>query len=115
MMGEGLFQITLYHGYLLQILAAELIFTRPLPRRSRFWLRLPVGAAVYAALAVRDGLDELEGLKAVTLNPAQVLGIDDRKGDLKPGLDADIVVWDQHPFAYQAHVEQCFLGGKAMC
>ena len=52
MMGEGLFQITLYHGYLLQILAAELIFTRPLPRRSRFWLRLPVGAAVYAALAV---------------------------------------------------------------
>ena len=70
---------------------------------------------VYAALAVRDGLDELEGLKAVTLNPAQVLGIDDRKGDLKPGLDADIVVWDQHPFAYQAHVEQCFLGGKAMC
>ena len=70
---------------------------------------------VYAALAVRDGLDELEGLKAVTLNPAQVLGIDDRKGDLKPGLDADIVVWDQHPFAYQAHVEQVFLGGKAMC
>lgn len=52
MMGEGLFQITLYHGYLLQILAAELIFNRPLPRRSRFWLRLPVGAAVYAALAV---------------------------------------------------------------
>ena len=70
---------------------------------------------VYAALAVRDGLDELEGLKAVTINPAQVLGIDDRKGDLKAGLDADIVVWDQHPFAYQAHVEQVFLGGKAMC
>ena len=57
----------------------------------------------------------LEGLKAVTINPAQVLGIDDRKGDLKAGLDADIVVWDQHPFAYQAHVEQVFLGGKAMC
>ena len=29
--------------------------------------------------------------------------------------DADIVVWDQHPFAYQAHVEQVFLSGKAMC
>lgn len=70
---------------------------------------------VYAALAVRDGLDELEGFKAVTLNPAQVLGIDDRKGNLKAGLDADIVVWDQHPFAYQTHAKQVFLGGKPMC
>lgn len=70
---------------------------------------------VYAALAVRHGLDELEGLKAVTINPAQVLGIDDRKGQLKVGLDADIVVWDQHPFAYQTQVEQVFLAGKAMC
>lgn len=70
---------------------------------------------VYAALSVRDGMDELEGLKAVTINPAEVLGIDDRKGSLTAGKDADIVVWDQHPFAYQAHVEQVFLSGKAMC
>ena len=51
----------------------------------------------------------------MTINPAQVLGIDDRKGQLKAGLDADIVVWDQHPFAYQTKVEQVFLAGKAMC
>ena len=70
---------------------------------------------VYAALSVRHGLDELEGLKAITLNPAQVLGIDDRKGDLKVGLDADIVVWDQHPFAYKAQTEQVFLCGKPVC
>ena len=44
-----------------------------------------------------------------------MLGIDDRKGSLTAGKDADIVVWDQHPFAYQAHVEQVFLSGKAMC
>ena len=60
-------------------------------------------------------MDELEGLKAVTINPAEVLGIDDRKDSLTAGKDADIVVWDQHPFAYQAHVEQVFLSGKAMC
>lgn len=42
-------------------------------------------------------MDELEGLKAVTINPAEVLGIDDRKGSLTAGKDADIVVWDQHP------------------
>jgi len=69
--------------------------------------------SVYAAMAVRHGLDELEGLKSVTLNPAEVLGIDDRKGQLKAGLDADIVLWDKHPFAYDAHVTGVFLRGKA--
>ena len=38
-----------------------------------------------------------------------------RNGDYGDCKDADIVVWDQHPFAYQAQVEQVFLSGKAMC
>ncbi|MBQ8648079.1 MAG: amidohydrolase family protein [Oscillospiraceae bacterium] len=67
--------------------------------------------SVYAGLAVRHGLDELEGLKAVTLNPAEVMGIADRKGQLKVGLDADIVIWSKHPFAYDTHVERVFLEG----
>lgn len=70
--------------------------------------------SVYAGLAVRHGLDEIEGLKAVTLNPAQVLGIDDRKGQLKAGLDADIVIWSEHPFACKAKPEQVFLEGTAV-
>lgn len=67
--------------------------------------------SVYAGLAVKYGLDELEGLKAVTLNPAQILGVDDRKGQLKEGLDADIVIWSGHPFACEARPEQVFLEG----
>lgn len=67
--------------------------------------------SVYAGLAVRYGLDELEGLKAVTINPAQILGIDDKKGQLKAGLDADIVIWSEHPFACQAKPVQVFLEG----
>lgn len=70
--------------------------------------------SVYAGLAVRCGMDELEGLKAITLNPAQVMGIDDRKGQLKAGLDADIVVWNRYPFAHDTQVEQVFLSGKAV-
>lgn len=70
--------------------------------------------SVYAGLAVRHGLDEIEGLKAVTLNPAQVLGVDDRKGQLKAGLDADIVIWSEHPFACKAKPEQVFLEGTAV-
>ncbi|MEG0804032.1 MAG: amidohydrolase family protein [Pygmaiobacter sp.] len=70
--------------------------------------------SVYAGLAVRYGMDELEGLKAITRNPAEVLGIDDRKGDLAPGKDADIVVWSKHPFAYDTQVTQVFLEGAAI-
>lgn len=70
--------------------------------------------SVYAGLAVRYGLDELEGLKAVTINPAEILGIDDRKGQLKVGLDADIVVWSDHPFACKTLPEQVFIEGSRM-
>lgn len=71
--------------------------------------------SVYAGLNVRYGLDELEALKAVTLNPAEVLGIDNRKGRLKAGLDADIVIWSDHPFACKTLPEQVFLEGRPMC
>lgn len=67
--------------------------------------------SVYAAQSVRAGLDELEGLKAITKNPAEVLGISDRKGELKAGLDADLVLWTAHPFAYDAKVEKVFIKG----
>lgn len=70
--------------------------------------------SVYAGMAVRYGLDELEGLKAVTINPAEVLGIADRKGQLKVGLDADIVVWSDHPFACKALPQQVYIEGKPM-
>lgn len=70
--------------------------------------------STYAAMSVQHGLDELEGLRAITKNPAEVLGIADRKGELKPGLDADLVVWSKHPFAYDTKVEQVFLQGVAV-
>ena len=66
---------------------------------------------VYAGLAVRYGMDEVEALKAITLNPAQVMGIDGRKGQLKEGLDADIVIWNKHPFAHDVAVERVLLNG----
>lgn len=70
--------------------------------------------SVYAAQSVRAGLDEIEGFKAITKNPAEVLGIHDRKGELKAGRDADIVLWSKHPFAYDTKVEKVFLEGREM-
>ncbi len=65
-----------------------------------------------AALAVKAGMDEIEALKAITINPAEVLEIDHLKGALKVGLDADIVVWDRHPFDLQAKTNRVYVCGE---
>ena len=50
-----------------------------------------------AGLAVRAGLPEEEGWRAVTLNPAVQTGIGDRVGSLVPGKDGDVVIWNGDP------------------
>jgi len=37
-----------------------------------------------------------EAIKCATLNPAKCLGIENKKGSLRPGADADLVVLDRH-------------------
>lgn len=54
-----------------------------------------------ASLAMKAGLSELEALKAITINPAEISGIADRVGSLEIGKDADFVVMDR-PF-YDTH------------
>lgn len=50
-----------------------------------------------AGLSVKQGLPMEEGLKAITINPARICGVDDRVGSLKPGKDADIVIFSGNP------------------
>lgn len=52
---------------------------------------------VCAGLAVRAGLDEIEAFKAITINPAEILGIQDRVGSIEKGKDADIVIFEGNP------------------
>jgi imidazolonepropionase-like amidohydrolase len=49
-------------------------------------------------LAVREGMAATEALRAVTLTPAELLGVADRVGSLDPGKDADIALYRGHPF-----------------
>jgi imidazolonepropionase-like amidohydrolase len=49
-------------------------------------------------LAIREGLDEGTALRALTLTPAEILGVADRVGSLEPGKDADLVIYQGHPF-----------------
>ena len=50
-----------------------------------------------AAMAVREGMDETEALRAITINAAELTGIDKRVGSIKAGKDADVVIFDGHP------------------
>ena len=51
-----------------------------------------------AGLAIKAGMDEYEALRAVTINPAEHIGIADRVGSLEEGKDADVVIVDGCPF-----------------
>ncbi len=65
-----------------------------------------------AALAHKAGMDEMEALKAITINAAEILGIDDRMGTIEVGKDADLVIWNKHPFDLMATAEKVFVNGE---
>lgn len=67
---------------------------------------------VCAAIAVREGLDIYEALKAITINPAEIAHLDDRVGSLKPGKDADITVFSGHPFEFMTRAKAVFISGE---
>ena len=58
------------------------------------------------------GMDENEALKMVTLNPAKQLGVADRVGSIEVGKDADIAIFNGHPFAPASRVEKTLVDGK---
>ncbi|TFK75380.1 carbohydrate esterase family 9 protein [Pluteus cervinus] len=59
------------------------------------------------------GLSHYLALSSVITTPATVLGLDHRIGFIKPGHDADVVVWDSHPLALGATPTQVFIDGIA--
>lgn len=62
-------------------------------------------------LFVREGLDELDAFKAVTINAARISKIDDRVGSIEIGKDADIVIWDGHPLHYMTKPQTVMING----
>lgn len=65
-----------------------------------------------AALATGFGLSEEDALKAVTINPAEILGVADRIGSIEPGKDADIIILDGHPLHFKSWVEKVLIEGE---
>jgi imidazolonepropionase-like amidohydrolase len=65
-----------------------------------------------AAKAMRYGdLSEEEALKLITINPAIQLGIQDRVGSIEVGKDADLAIWNGHPFSVYARVDTTIIDG----
>jgi imidazolonepropionase-like amidohydrolase len=65
-----------------------------------------------ATLAVKDGLDRDAALRSITVNPARIMGIDDRVGALRPGLDGDVVIWSGDPLDVMSRALRVFISGR---
>jgi len=65
-----------------------------------------------AALSVKHGLDYEAALRALTINPARIIGVDDRLGSLEPGKDADLVLWSGDPLDVLSRVTRAFIDGR---
>jgi imidazolonepropionase-like amidohydrolase len=65
-----------------------------------------------ASIACREGMTEEDAFKAVTINAAEITGIGDRVGSLEIGKDADVVIYDGHPFEIRTRVETTVISGK---
>ncbi len=65
-----------------------------------------------AALAVKAGLPYMEGLKAITINPAKALGISEFTGSIEEGKDADLSIFKTDPLDVMSSPELVIINGK---
>ena len=63
-------------------------------------------------MAVKAGMDEFDALKAITINPAEHIGVADRVGSLEVGKDADVVVTAGCPFEVMTETRAVFIDGN---
>jgi imidazolonepropionase-like amidohydrolase len=65
-----------------------------------------------AAIAHGYGLPFDDALASITINAAEILGIENRVGSIEAGKDADLVIFDGNPFEYTSHVCKVIVNGK---
>lgn len=68
--------------------------------------------ALCAGFAVQSGMDEFDALKAITINPARHIGVNDRVGSLEVGKDADIVIADGSPLISTTRIIKVLIDGN---
>jgi imidazolonepropionase-like amidohydrolase len=74
---------------------------------------VPINFLIHqASLAVKEGLDAATALRAVTINPARIIGVAGRIGSLEPGKDADLVIWSGDPLDVTSRAERAYQDGR---
>lgn len=68
--------------------------------------------ALCAGLAVKSGMDEFDALKAITINAAKHIGVEDRVGSLEVGKDADFVMAEGNPMVSDTKIKYVLIDGK---
>ena len=63
-------------------------------------------------LAIREGLPEHRALETVTINPARILGVDDKVGSLEAAKHADFIVFDGDPWNGRTKVAETYIDGQ---
>jgi imidazolonepropionase-like amidohydrolase len=76
------------------------------PAGTGKWLMLD------AAVAAGYGMAEADILRAVTLTPAEILGVADRVGSLTVGKHADVIILDGPPLSIKTWVERVYVNGE---
>jgi len=69
---------------------------------------------ICAALAVREGMEAMDALAAISINAAEIIGISDRVGSLEKGKDADVVIWDGFPLNIMSRPVQVMIDGRVV-
>ncbi|HAR86020.1 MAG TPA: amidohydrolase [Clostridium sp.] len=67
-----------------------------------------------AALAAREGMDEEESLRSITINPARAINAEHRVGSIEIGKDADIIIYNGHPFDLRNTIKLVMIDGKVV-
>ena len=65
-----------------------------------------------AALAAKEGMDEYEAIKAITINPAKILKLDNRVGSIKAGKDADFIICTKNILDTTNEIKSVYIDGK---
>jgi imidazolonepropionase-like amidohydrolase len=74
---------------------------------------VPINFLIHqATLSVKEGLDPEVALRAVTINPARIIGCEDRIGSLEAGKSADVVVWSGDPLDVMSRAERAWIAGQ---
>ncbi len=66
----------------------------------------------HAAKAVAFGLPQEEAIKALTINPAKIFGVEDRLGSIEVGKDADLIIAAGDPLDMKTEVKQLVINGR---